>query len=62
MRLYDIAVGTGQSDSIAVMGLQQCHDIFIDITGIDHGYNLQCFGIRNPSAFHHLLGNSQLGG
>lgn len=45
-----------------MIGLQRGDNILIDITGIDHGYDLQGFGIGDSAAIHQLLFNPHLFG
>jgi hypothetical protein len=52
---YGITVCAAKTDRIAIICLQPGHNIFIDISRIDHRYDLQCFRISNAAAIDQLL-------
>ncbi|MNY23789.1 hypothetical protein D3C86_1574690 [compost metagenome] len=51
----DVGIGTADPHCFTVFGFQLGHNIFIDITGIDHSHYSKRFPICNPAPLNHFL-------
>ena len=54
-----VPVGAGETDRVASAGLEQCDDILVDRSCVDHRDDLQCFHVGNPSPVDQLLSDTQ---